>query len=585
MTAEPKRGILIRLAIHGLIPVVGGCAGVAVGGAAGGIVGVAVGEVVEKAVKFFGNRIVETWADWFAKQPPEVREKALLELAATPPEEVRAEANHLLLEKLPDASPADRELALSYLTLLPGAVDRVLTRMPDGGRSVPATITFAAPNLMGMMPLHLPPFHIGQELPQTPYRLDAVVGSGGFGVVYRASLRSLQHLPLAVKFCLDPAMAQTLNRERGLLERLMRAGGESWSPRVVRLYGYDLEYTTPYLVYEYVTGGDLLQYLNERRYTLGRELTPDEILDLIVQITEALAFVHSKGLVHRDLKPANILVESDVLKLADFGLGGVTADSVMNTRANHVETMATMFRGAGTPLYMAPEQRRGQPPDPRHDLFSLGVLWYQLLVGDLTRELHPGWTKELLHHGVPSGHINVLERCVGWCADRPSDANALLPLLTELRHPTPAASPAVAEPPPAPPLNDLRRYLLGNLLRDLSQKYQKREQLQASKDDWIQHGLTAGGLVGAITFFSVRGSNWVLIGFLAAMTALLVSGFIWVVSSSKRKEHDEALERLIEQLRTEFPDQIRDWGGVALLHDPLSVTRLERQFSATPEVP
>ena len=582
MTEEPKRGILIRLAIHGLVPVVGGCAGVAVGGAAGGFVGVAVGEVVEKVVKFFGHRIVETWADWFAKQPPEVREKALLELAATPPEEVRAEANHLLLEKLPDASPADRELALSYLTLLPGAVDRVLTRMPDGGRSVPATVTFAAPNLLGMMPLHLPPFPIGQELAQTPYRLDAIVGSGGFGVVYRASLPTLQHLPLAVKFCLDPAMAQTLHRERGLLERLMRAGGESWSPRVVRLYGYDLEYTTPYLVYEYVTGGDLLQHLNERRGALGRELTPDEVLDLIVQITEALAFVHAKGLVHRDLKPANILVESGVLKLADFGLGGVTADSVMNTRMNYAETMATLFRGAGTPLYMAPEQRRGQPPDPRHDLFSLGVLWYQLLVGDLTRELHPGWAKELLHHGVPAGHIHVLERCVGWCADRPTDANALLPLLSELRQPTPVEPPTATAVPSTPPQSELRQALLGNLLRDLHRKYRKREELQASKDDWFQHGLTAGAVVGVIAFFMVR-TNWVLIGFLAALAALVVSGYTWVVASNNRHEHDEAVKRLIEQLSTEFPDQIREWGGVALLHDPPTVATLERQFSEKPE--
>src|SRR5262249_58334067 len=142
-------------------------------------------------------------------------------------------------------------------------------------------------------------------------------------------------------------------------------------------------------------------------------------------------FAHQHGLVHRDLKPANVLVEGGVLKLADFGLGGVTsarAAQVSRIGATTVDTLrpadqASLFRGAGTPLYMSPEQRRGQSPDPRHDLYSLGVMWYPLLVGDVSRELHPGWARERsIRYQVPAEHIKIIEACVGWIAAPPSHA-------------------------------------------------------------------------------------------------------------------------------------------------------------------
>src|SRR4029079_25683 len=133
------------------------------------------------------------------------------------------------------------------------------------------------------------------------------IGSGGFGAVYRASVASEQYLNRAIKFFLERSLVEVLRREKDNLERLIEAGGRNWSPRIVRLYGYDLEHRTPYLVYEFVTGGDLIRHLAERRQALGRALTPAEVYDLILGVVEALAFAHAHGLVHRDLKPANVL--------------------------------------------------------------------------------------------------------------------------------------------------------------------------------------------------------------------------------------------------------------------------------------
>src|SRR5262245_52835938 len=226
----------------------------------------------------------------------------------------------------------------------------------------------------------------------------------------------------------------------------MRAGGPG-SRHVVRLYGYDLDHATPYLVYEFVEGGDLTRLVAARRTARGGPPDPAEVFGWVIQIAEGLAFAHQAGLVHRDLKPANVLVcwtsssESEVeLKLADFGLGGVAAARVAARSRIGTSTIdylslaeqASLFRGAGTPLYMSPEQRRGAPPDARHDLYALGVVWYQLLVGDVSRELHHGWAKELaVRFGVPATHIALIEQCVGWFDERPKDACELLPLLLE----------------------------------------------------------------------------------------------------------------------------------------------------------
>jgi serine/threonine protein kinase len=431
---------LMKLAIEAVLPVLGGCAGAMAGGAEGGLIGVAAGQVVEKAINFFGARIVEKWLGWLRKQPAGLQVAALTQLSEVLPEVARSEVTGALEQQAPQASPADRQLVIDYLSAIPRSVRRsLLSDRERGGMTLPPRFSLDdALSLLQLLPTGVPPYSTPAHLPGTDYRLEELIGTGGFGAVYRATGSSLQHVPLAIKFCLDRALLPALRHERANLEQLMKAGGESWSPRLVRLYGYNLEHDTPFLIYEYVSGGDLARWLATRQARDGRRPTPPKVLDVIVQVAEALAFAHDRQLVHRDLKPANVLIADGTIKLADFGIGGLIAGqavqgsqigTVAANRLSPVE-QASLFRGAGTPLYMSEEQQRGDNPDPRHDLYSLGVMWYQLLVGDVTRKMHPAWARELeARFAVPAEQIAWIGKCVGWIDERPTNAGALLKLL------------------------------------------------------------------------------------------------------------------------------------------------------------
>src|SRR5262249_20861277 len=137
---------------------------------------------------------------------------------------------------------------------------------------------------------------------------------------------------------------------------------------VVAIHAVSDDGPLPYLVMEYICGLTL-----EQRVRQGKALELKEILRIGMQVAAGLAAAHAQGLVHRDIKPANILLENGVqrVKIADFGLARVAAD------AN--PTAAGVL--AGTPLYMSPEQARGEPTDHSTDLFSLGSVLYTLCAG------------------------------------------------------------------------------------------------------------------------------------------------------------------------------------------------------------
>jgi serine/threonine protein kinase len=444
MPESDSSGYLIALAAEGIAPAVPGCADVLArgpkspdSGGTGGVAEFARSQV--RGVSYFGLRIIDRWLAELGARPQPEQIQAIVQLAGLSVADSRREAVTAVERLVPEAKPEDRGVAIEYLTALPLSVRRSLLLDSTACRSALES-PFTTPDrrsLLRLLPADVPPFPIGSVLPGTSYQLEELLGIGGFGAVYKAHNRFEQHQPpRAIKFCLDASTIASLQRERDILDRLMKVGETTWSNRIVRLYGYALDAQPPFLVYEYVPGGDLTSHLMATRQKSGRGFRPVLALELIRQVAEALAFAHGQGLVHRDLKPANILVSGSTIKLTDFGIGGAVTQlacaGMTRSTVGKISSVdqGTLFRGSGTPLYMSVEQRRGDPPDPRHDLFSLGVVWYQLLVGDVTRELHPGWPDELIEEfQTPREHIDLIQRCVGYFKKRPADAGEILCLL------------------------------------------------------------------------------------------------------------------------------------------------------------
>ena len=197
------------------------------------------------------------------------------------------------------------------------------------------------------------------------YEVLEVLGKGGFGIVFRAFDDVLQRV-VAVKV-LAPAMAATSPARKRFL-REARSSAQVRHENVVQVYAVE-EQPLPYLVMEFIPGETLQQRLDRTG-----PLEAPEIVRLGRQIAEGLAAAHATGLIHRDIKPGNVLIEGGPqrrVKITDFGLARAADDASL--------TQSGVL--AGTPMYMAPEQAKGETLDHRADLFSLGSVLYVMATG------------------------------------------------------------------------------------------------------------------------------------------------------------------------------------------------------------
>ena len=204
------------------------------------------------------------------------------------------------------------------------------------------------------------------ETTRTPvfsrYELIEELGEGAFGAVYKARHRVMKRL-VALKV-LPPALRKDAEtRER--FEREAEALARLNHPHVVQIHDADIEQSFPYLAMEFVEGRDLRKVLQERK-----RLSVDEVIQLGVEMAQALNHVHSQGIVHRDVKPSNIMIGPDGhAKLTDFGIA-------------FAATLPRITQGVlGTPEYMSPEQVEGRAVNGRSDLYSLGAVLYECLAG------------------------------------------------------------------------------------------------------------------------------------------------------------------------------------------------------------
>jgi eukaryotic-like serine/threonine-protein kinase len=198
------------------------------------------------------------------------------------------------------------------------------------------------------------------------YHVLERIAAGGMGEVFRAHDAVLAR-EVAIK-----VLHRSLAADPGFVERFRRearAAATLNHPNIVAVYDWGAVDGIYYMVMEFVHGRSVREILNA-----NGPLAPAQAADVLSQTLAALAHAHAKGIVHRDLKPENVLITADgVVKLTDLGLARALADA-RSTRAGAV---------TGTVQYLAPEQIRGEPADPRSDLYSLGIVAFELLTGQL----------------------------------------------------------------------------------------------------------------------------------------------------------------------------------------------------------
>jgi serine/threonine-protein kinase len=310
----------------------------------------------------------------------------------------------------------------------------------------------------------------------SPYRIQRVLGQGGMGVVYLAQRTDLGNF-VAIKILRDswgsPECRGRFAAEQRMLAKLNH-------PSIARLYDANtLPDGTPWFVMEYVDGVPLTEYCRREQSTAAQRLR------LIRTVAEAVQYAHERGIVHRDLKPSNILVTSDgSLRLLDFGIAKQLDSAVTQTK--------TQFRPM-TPAYASPEQLRGDAVNISTDVYSLGVVLYELLSGKLPFDIAnktPSEAEALISTTEPP-HPSVVARRTG-CPAGNAALDALC--LTAMDRDPKRRYPSVAA-----------------FLRDID-RYLHHEPLEARRDFWRSslaslarrhRKATAAGLAALIVFAAV----------------------------------------------------------------------------------
>lgn len=203
----------------------------------------------------------------------------------------------------------------------------------------------------------------------------SLIGRGGMGVVYKARQKSL-HRHVALKLLAperagDPMFTRRFASEARSLAALNH-------PHIVGVHDFGEAGGYFYLLMEFVDGVNLRELIRSRR------LTPDEALGIITPVCEALQAAHELGIVHRDVKPENLLIgRNGIVKIADFGIARMldepAVEGIWQTAPDHP---AAHTLAVGTPDYAAPEQRSSAPSDHRADIYSLGVVLYEMITGE-----------------------------------------------------------------------------------------------------------------------------------------------------------------------------------------------------------
>lgn len=212
------------------------------------------------------------------------------------------------------------------------------------------------------------------------YTVDAEIGKGGMGVVYRARDGRLGKT-VAIKILSQTSSLSPESKARFRQEA--RAAAILNHPSIVNVFDFDEHEGMPFIVYEYVEGTRLDKLIS------GRNLTESRIIEIGSQIASGLAYAHERGILHRDIKPQNVMITPEGrAKILDFGLAKRTrleferqGSEAADTKSENLSFETARGTIVGTVQYMSPEQIGGEQLDGRSDIFSLGILLYEMVVG------------------------------------------------------------------------------------------------------------------------------------------------------------------------------------------------------------
>lgn len=253
------------------------------------------------------------------------------------------------------------------------------------------------------------------------YLLEARVGAGSFGQVWRAKHHVFDET-VAIKFPTDPQYVKNLQREGVTVHGLKH-------PNIVRAIDLDPYADPPYLVMEYIDGPSLRALIDQYKNTFPVSAA----ITIMRGVLHALTIAHENNIVHRDIKPANILLQHPAseldnltemaVKVTDFGLGQVGDETTKTMMQSGSMVTDAGQNIAGTMAYMSPEQKEGQPIDGRSDLYSCGIVLFEMLTGERPQG---GELPGSLRPDVPKQLDEVFRRCYARCDRRYANTREMI---------------------------------------------------------------------------------------------------------------------------------------------------------------
>jgi serine/threonine protein kinase len=335
------------------------------------------------------------------------------------------------------------------------------------------------------------------------YEIQSLIGQGGMGEVYRARDPKLKR-DIAIKVLPETTAADPERRAR--FEREAQSIAALNHPNIVTIHSVEEADGVLFLTMEYVEGRPLSDLMVKGGLRLP------QILDVAVPLADAISAAHQKGITHRDLKPANVMVTADCrVKVLDFGLAKLMEASPVEMGVTGLPTSPLTGEGriVGTVAYMSPEQAEGKPLDHRSDLFSFGVMLFELVTGE-----------------------------------RPFKGDTSVSVISSIIKDTPAS---VTDLRPTVP-RDLSRIVRRCLVKDADHRYQTAKDLRNELED-LKHDLDSGELVSPDTRHVAQthwGPSALITSSVLAVLALILA---WRWTSSRPIERGPvAVEATFTQL-------------------------------------